>query len=211
MPCGVIGLGHHYHGSDWFATGVAPSHYLNQYQPTVNWGEAWTNLSKLVITMQKEYICKLLSILFRPLCFNSPPPSAAYMHQWTGSSLVWVMACRLIGAKPLPTPMLTYCQLDSWGHYSVKFESEFYHFQSRKCNWKCHLPKWRPFCPGGDELKDLFWKSLAVSNPWISLLLADSSSYSFKALWFSMERMVTISCHLLEETYEAPSCCLLLW
>ena len=32
------------------------------------------------------------------------------MHHWTGSSLVQVMACRLFGAKPLPEPMLTYCQ-----------------------------------------------------------------------------------------------------
>ena len=83
---------------------------------------------------------------------NSSPPSPTYMRQWTGSSLLQVMACRLFGAKPLPEPMLIYCQLDSWEHISVKFESEFYHFHSRKCSWKCRLPKWRPFCPGGDEL-----------------------------------------------------------
>ena len=77
------------------------------------------------------------------------------MRQWTGSSLVQVMACRLFGAKPLPEPMLSYCQLDSWEHISVKYESEFYHFHSRKCNWKCGLPKWYPFCPGGDELNSM--------------------------------------------------------
>ena len=82
---------------------------------------------------------------------NSSPPSAAYMRQWTGSSLVQVMACRLFGAKPLPEPMLTYCELDSWEHISVKFESEFYHFHSGKCSWKCRLSKCRPFCAGGDE------------------------------------------------------------
>ena len=38
---------------------------------------------------------------------NSSPPSAAYMRQWIGSSLVRVMACRLFGAKPLPELMLT--------------------------------------------------------------------------------------------------------
>ena len=69
-------------------------------------------------------------------------PSAAYMRQWTGSSLVQLMACRLIGAKPLPEPVLAYCHLDSWKHISVKFESEVYHFHSRKHNWKCRLPKW---------------------------------------------------------------------
>ena len=74
------------------------------------------------------------------------------MRQWIGSSLVQVMACRLFGAKPLPEPMLVYCQLDSWEQVSVKFESEFYHFHSRKCIWKCLLPKWWPSCPGRDEL-----------------------------------------------------------
>ena len=43
---------------------------------------------------------------------NSSPPSAAYMRQWIGSALVQIMACRLIGTKPLSKPMLGYCQLD---------------------------------------------------------------------------------------------------
>ena len=72
------------------------------------------------------------------------------MRQWTGPSFVQVMACRLFGAKPLPEPILAYCQLDSWGKKSVKFE--LYHFHSRKCIWKWRLPKWRPFCPGGGKL-----------------------------------------------------------
>ena len=83
---------------------------------------------------------------------NSSPPSATYMRQWTGSSLIQVMACRLFGAKPLPEPMLAYCQLDSWEHISVEFESEFCYFHSRKCIWKCRLPNWRPFCPGGTSV-----------------------------------------------------------
>ena len=32
--------------------------------------------------------------------------------------------------KPLPEPMLTFCQLDSWDQISVKFESESYNFHS---------------------------------------------------------------------------------
>ena len=43
---------------------------------------------------------------------NSSPPSAWYMCQWTGSVLLQVMACRLLGAKPLPEPILTCCQMD---------------------------------------------------------------------------------------------------
>ena len=44
--------------------------------------------------------------------FNSFPPSAAYMCQWTRSALVQVTACRLFDTKPLPEPMLAYCQLN---------------------------------------------------------------------------------------------------
>ena len=85
---------------------------------------------------------------------NSSSSSATYM--WTGSSLVQVMTCLLFGAKPLPGPMLAYCQLESWELISVKFESEFCHFHSRKCLWKCCPPKWCPFCPSGDEVRIIF-------------------------------------------------------
>ena len=64
--------------------------------------------------------------------FNTFPPSAAYMRQWIGSALVQVMACRLFSAKPLPEPMLVYCQLNSRKQISVKFEFEFYHFHLKK-------------------------------------------------------------------------------
>ena len=42
---------------------------------------------------------------------NSSPPGTTCMHWWTGSALIQVMACHLCCAKPLPEPMLTYCQL----------------------------------------------------------------------------------------------------
>ena len=74
------------------------------------------------------------------------------MRQWTGSALVQVIACRLFGTKPLPEPMLAYCQLYSWEQISMKFESEFCNLHWRKCIWNYRLLKWRPFCPGGDEL-----------------------------------------------------------
>ena len=37
---------------------------------------------------------------------NSSPPSAAYMHQWMRLALVQIMACHLLGAKPLSKPVL---------------------------------------------------------------------------------------------------------
>ena len=102
--------------------------------------------------ISSNWLSKILFKSPRGLWVNSSPPSAAYMCQWTGSALVQVMACRLFGAKLLPEPKLVYCQLDSREQISVKFESEFYYFHSIKCIWNCRLPKWRPFCPGGDEL-----------------------------------------------------------
>ena len=98
------------------------------------------------------------------LAYSLSPPSAAYMRQWTGPALVQVMACRLFSAKPLPQPTLAYCQLDSWEQISVKFESEFYNFDSRKCIWKCRRPEWRPFCPGGDELNQFKWTIASTIN-----------------------------------------------
>ena len=46
------------------------------------------------------------------LSVNSSPPSAAYMRQWTGSALVQVMACRLVGTTLLLGPTQSYYQLD---------------------------------------------------------------------------------------------------
>ena len=96
-------------------------------------------------------------------CINSSPPSAAYVHHWIGSALLQLMACRLFGAKPLPEPILAYFELDSWEQISVKVELKFCHFHSRKCIWKCRLPKCRPFCPGGDELNGL-WQHYRWQN-----------------------------------------------
>ena len=83
------------------------------------------------------------------------------------------MACRLFGTKPLPEPMLAYCRLDSWKQISGKFESEFHHFHSGKCIWKCCLPVWRPSCPGGEELTS--------TRGWCDHL--DVSTCSFNSLW----------------------------
>ena len=86
-----------------------------------------------------------------PLWVNSSPPSAEYMHQCLGSAMVQIVACRLFDAKTLSKPMPGYFQLDHYEQSSVKYKT----FHSLKCIWKFCLPKWRPFCPGGDELNSL--------------------------------------------------------
>ena len=50
----------------------------------------------------------MLSINMSRLAINSSLPSAEYVHWWTGSTLVPIMTCRLVGAKPLSKPMLEY-------------------------------------------------------------------------------------------------------
>ena len=80
--------------------------------------------------------------------FNSSPPSAAYIRQWTGLVLVQIMACRLDGAKPLSEPLLTYCQLDPKEHISITFYSKLKYLHSRKMRWNMSCA----FFPRGDEL-----------------------------------------------------------
>ena len=43
---------------------------------------------------------------------NTPWSAEVFMRQWIRSSLIQLMACRLLGARPLPKPMMTYYQLD---------------------------------------------------------------------------------------------------
>ena len=58
------------------------------------------------------------------------------------------MACGLLGDNPLSEPLMVYCQSEHKEHIPMKFELKFKSFQSRKCIWKCRLPKWRLSCLG---------------------------------------------------------------
>ena len=97
--------------------------------------------------MQKRNSSDLVMKL-RPVCNNSSSPGIAYMRRWTGSALVQIMACRLSGTKPLPEPMLTYCWLDHMEQNSVKLESKYKTFHSRKCIWKGRLRNGGHFAQG---------------------------------------------------------------
>ena len=54
------------------------------------------------------------------------------------------MAYHLFGNNPLSEPMMVYCQIDLKEHISMKFYLKFKSFHSRKCIWKCCLPKCSP-------------------------------------------------------------------
>ena len=72
------------------------------------------------------------------------------------------MACHLVGAKPLSEPLLPYCQLDPKEHISVKFESKYRTFHSRKCTWKCRLES------GGHFVSALMcsWNVIVPNTAW---------------------------------------------
>ena len=57
---------------------------------------------------------------------NSSSPSATYMYmrQRIRSPLVQIMACRLFGTKPLPKPVLGYCQLYPYQQTSLNFNQK---------------------------------------------------------------------------------------
>ena len=76
---------------------------------------------------------KLTTNVLRDWCVSSSSRSAAYIGRWTESSLVQVMACRLFRAKPLPEPMLVYCQLDPWEHVSWNLNRSLIIFIQENC------------------------------------------------------------------------------
>ena len=69
-------------------------------------------------------------------------PGDIIWHPWNVSSLVQVMACCLFSARPLPKPMLTYHQLDTWEQTSQKLESKYEIFHSTQCNWNVLCKMW---------------------------------------------------------------------
>ena len=83
-----------------------------------------------------RYDCKVGPTAY----INPSSPSATDMRQRTGSVLVQIC---LFVAKPLPEPMLVYCQLDPCEHNSPKFESKYL---------KTSSVQWRPFCLGPNVL-----------------------------------------------------------
>ena len=54
---------------------------------------------------------------------NTLRPGDSYMRQWTGSSLVQIMACCLFGAMTLSKPILAFCQLEFREPISVKLSN----------------------------------------------------------------------------------------
>ena len=94
---------------------------------------------------------------------NSSLPSAGYMCQWKGSALFQIMACCLFGATLLSKPMLGYCQLYHQEQTSVKIQSKYTPFRSRKCIWKYRLRNGAHFFRGR-WVKLMMGKELTISD-----------------------------------------------
>ena len=110
----------------WFSNKLSTSEIIGYQDGSVNnshQGEILYCISSLSHTVKPCGNSPSTAMTLLTYNLNSSPPSAAYMHQGTGPALFQVMACRLFGAKPLPEPILAYCQIDSWEQISVKFES----------------------------------------------------------------------------------------
>ena len=107
---------------------------------------------------------------------NSYLPSAACMHQWIGSALVQIMACRLDGARQLSELMLTY--------YSMKFYLKLKYFHSRKCAWIRRLQNGGRFVQG-----EMSWLMKTSSFTGIQFR---QSNEACRTLFLSLTLMVSV-------------------
>ena len=98
-----------------------------------HWYRSYLLMSRTCVVDELCVVQLVIQVKTRivPKFINQFTPSAAYMRQRNGPSLVQVMTCRLFGAKPLSGPMLPYCKWASYKQISVKFAPEFCHFHSR--------------------------------------------------------------------------------
>ena len=108
----------------------------------------------LIVVRNINHYFGLNVLLFNNQVWYSSPPDATYMCQWIGLALVQIMACRLYAA---PSHYLNqFWFIINWtlkNKLQWNFNQNKKKFHSRKCIWKCRLPKWRPFCSVGDESK----------------------------------------------------------
>ena len=113
------------HKPTWHDYHLEPSHSISSLPSLVEY---------VVIVKSCGWSAQIMLFIVDQFCqnvspcpseiLNSYPPNAAYMRrsnttlcgigrsQWAVWALVQVMACRLLGAKPLPEPKLTDHQLD---------------------------------------------------------------------------------------------------
>ena len=125
------------------------------------------------------------------------------------SSLFQIMACSLFSTKPLPEPVVTYCQLDPQEHISMKYNLKFKHFHSWKyvCSGLSVLThwgqvKWQTLCRQHFQMDfvcaDNIFKRILLNEMFCILIqmgfVPDITSTSVHA--FTFHNYVAILCHL---------------
>ena len=128
--------------------------------------------SNTMLPLQKNNSEKLICGHTSLSSLKTSPPSAAYMRRWTGSALIQIMACLLFSAKPLPEPML-FLSIGPLRKNLSEILIEIKIFSFMKIHLKMSSAKWRPFCPGWDELK-------STSNMTVKLSCRRKWSYLWK-------------------------------
>ena len=131
------------------------------------------------------------------------------MRRWTGSALAQVMACRGQSITWTNADLLSIWPL---GTNFSEIWIEIQNFLSTKMHLNVSSAKWRPFCPGGDELtpvrKDDYWFILWCWNRNIRGELGQ-----FHCCWWpgSLRRQV-ISNHGFDHTGQTgPKVSILRW
>ena len=104
-----------------------------------------------MFSFKKMHLKQTAVISLRSQCDNSSPPSAAYMCWWIGSALFQIMTCHL-----------SYKQAITWTNAALStgplgtnlsdIRIRIYKFSFIKMCLKGSSAKWRPFCPGVNEL-----------------------------------------------------------
>ena len=110
--------------------------------------------------------------------FNSSPPSAAYMRQSIWSALVQIMAFRLFGTKPLFWTNVGLVSTGPLGTNLSEFVIKIQNFSFMKMHLKISPAKWRPFCPGGEELTALSELPVHYSDVIMSVMVSQIISVS---------------------------------
>ena len=90
--------------------GVTSSQWVKQGHIQFRWTTMW-----LFHTLYHDSWCPAIERswhIIRHTCCDSLLPSDATWPKTSWSTLVQVTVCRLLGDKPIPALMLTYCQLD---------------------------------------------------------------------------------------------------
>ena len=106
------------------------------------------------------------------------------MHQWTGSTLLQVMSCRLFSAKPLPETLLVIVNwtLGNKFHWNQNRNSYIFIQENAIENVVCQIGD--HFCPEGDELRKVVGTWVCSNQVYhaVRILICCSDGWTYPSL-----------------------------